>query len=1015
MLTKKAEEQPQEQPRQNKVQQQKTSNKGKNAVQTKMGKEPPIQAKHRGGYPTKEGQKGNIAARHHPVQRNQKSTGKPETDTGLKSLMGNQYGVDLSGYKEHQNSSFPGSMGALATIQGKNIHYAPGQFTEKNRKHELGHAIDNTIHGTPKGDTAINGQSVDTTREAAADKIMNTPLQRKSNNAEQEKEPSTTNTALQMQHSNQVAPASQLTGNFGVIQLKGVGGSKIAFEKRVAQQQQAVISAGMVLLKAAWKEARGLRKAEKKRIGKDMAAYDKAMTDGDQETINRLERENDRRNRPLLYQAKDVADAALQGHLDRINDLKSQIFHDEKSAGIFGQQHYLDALPANIQPAQQQQIGKAIGQIMRDQRMRALNQQTRALKQATTLADNNLQQDVQQNPKSGGLTQVYFDSITSQIPEEEDLLQSTTSFQDGTLSLANNEVTYQGVVIADLRKGLAAYAQSQGQPTASKPRQVYHKKGMEDVKTKDGSQKEYVKDSRGAMTRRYAYVEKNYYQMMEFFMVGHMTGRFQQYMMAGATSKPNVHKFTTQMIQNVPLVQPNAQAQMTDTQVAVAHQMYGSLSEQRGVSLTATPKIGVTYANTGGNFRTNDGFKLKIDLARVPEEVLFLNHYGEGGVSDMNLPDYSTLQSHKPNPYNYKYEESAAHARELFIEHISPEWVVEIEHHQKGGFKDRKGRKTIMKEEDHEDLLGAAKTALGGDAYEKGYEVTIGQKEEDEALQNDANYQKGKGTAKMVRTGYAKGVEVKQARGVTNSDVAFREVMTDNTIQDEMSPYHIGYMQGRTGQAIVKSIMELKMLLSAGLKLSDPSDINGSFSIFDDRDNLVIKRVFKAQMGQKKTSVTTIPFSELKNARIVYEKDEGNVDIVIEKKSGDYALVLSEQQAEIFKNHISHYLNKSSRLTTTKSTPKGDSYALCFDAKQLKISREYFTQMNMKRLKNSTIVLADISEVEFERQGAKVQVNIAHESGDYTISVTPDWAIQVRQLLIRSGVDPKNIGTVPEE
>ena len=35
------------------------------------------------------------------------------------------------------------------------------------------------------------------------------------------------------------------------------------------------------------------------------------------------------------------------------------------------------------------------------------------------------------------------------------------------------------------------------------------------------------------MTRRYAYVEKNYYQMMEFFMVGHMTGRFQQYMLAG--------------------------------------------------------------------------------------------------------------------------------------------------------------------------------------------------------------------------------------------------------------------------------------------------------------------------------------------------------------------------------------------------------------------------------------------------------------------------------------------------
>ena len=90
------------------------------------------------------------------------------------------------------------------------------------------------------------------------------------------------------------------------------------------------------------------------------------------------------------------------------------------------------------------------------------------------------------------------------------------------------------------------------------------------------------------------------------------------------------------MIKNVPKTQPNLKTKMTDTQVAVAHQMYGSLPEQRGVSLTSTPKVGVTYANTGGNFRTDDGFKLKIDLARVPKTVLFLNHYAEGGVSDMN-------------------------------------------------------------------------------------------------------------------------------------------------------------------------------------------------------------------------------------------------------------------------------------------------------------------------------------------------------------------------------------------
>ena len=97
--------------------------------------------------------------------------------TDLKAQMGAQHGVDLSGVKEISNSSFPTSVGALATIQGNRIDYAPGQFTTANRKHELGHAIDNAKNGTPRGDTLVNGQNVDTTRETAAQKIADTPLQ----------------------------------------------------------------------------------------------------------------------------------------------------------------------------------------------------------------------------------------------------------------------------------------------------------------------------------------------------------------------------------------------------------------------------------------------------------------------------------------------------------------------------------------------------------------------------------------------------------------------------------------------------------------------------------------------------------------------------------------------------------------------------------------------------------------------------------------------------------------------
>ncbi|OJJ19858.1 hypothetical protein BKI52_15365 [marine bacterium AO1-C] len=145
----------------------KTSSKQgqKSAIQAKQT---PIQAKQK-----------PVQAKQTPIQRNE-SKGVVQRNGGddLKERMSSQYKVDLSGYKEHPNSSFPASVGADATIQGNNIHYGPGKFTEQNRKHEFGHAIDNAKNGTPKGDKVINGKNIDTTREKAAEKIENTPVQK---------------------------------------------------------------------------------------------------------------------------------------------------------------------------------------------------------------------------------------------------------------------------------------------------------------------------------------------------------------------------------------------------------------------------------------------------------------------------------------------------------------------------------------------------------------------------------------------------------------------------------------------------------------------------------------------------------------------------------------------------------------------------------------------------------------------------------------------------------------------
>ena len=94
----------------------------------------------------------------------------------LATAMGAQHGVDTSGLVATHNSSFPWKLNAEATIQGNNIHFAPGMDTDHNIRHEVAHAIDNTLNGTPKGNQIINGHPIDTTRENAADRMAKVPL-----------------------------------------------------------------------------------------------------------------------------------------------------------------------------------------------------------------------------------------------------------------------------------------------------------------------------------------------------------------------------------------------------------------------------------------------------------------------------------------------------------------------------------------------------------------------------------------------------------------------------------------------------------------------------------------------------------------------------------------------------------------------------------------------------------------------------------------------------------------------
>ena len=112
----------------------------------------------------------HVAAKALPLQR-KAATGSSRFQQ-VAADMGRKYGVDTSGLKATHQSPFPAKLNAEATIQGNNIHFAPGKDTDYNIRHEVAHAIDNRLNGTPKGDQLVNGQKIDTTREKVVDRMV---------------------------------------------------------------------------------------------------------------------------------------------------------------------------------------------------------------------------------------------------------------------------------------------------------------------------------------------------------------------------------------------------------------------------------------------------------------------------------------------------------------------------------------------------------------------------------------------------------------------------------------------------------------------------------------------------------------------------------------------------------------------------------------------------------------------------------------------------------------------------
>ena len=151
------------------------------------------------------------------------------------------------------------------------------------------------------------------------------------------------------------------------------------------------------------------------------------------------------------------------------------------------------------------------------------------------------------------------------------------------------------------------------------------------------------------------------------------------------------------------------------------HQWTGSGTTQRGLSLTSTPRENAVYGNAGESFREATGVRIKIDLLKVPKNVVLLNHYASGGIKDKTAkvnPDLVTSS----DVYKTGYRASVIKNRELYLERLEADWIEDIDVHD--------GASNRPKKPDEQGKRGAALVAAvaanaGVADYIAGFEASV--------------------------------------------------------------------------------------------------------------------------------------------------------------------------------------------------------------------------------------------------------------------------------------------------
>jgi hypothetical protein len=278
-----------------------------------------------------------------------------------------------------------------------------------------------------------------------------------------------------------------------------------------------------------------------------------------------------------------------------------------------------------------------------------------------------------------------YAQLLDMLQREQGLLAATQPFAGGRLTLVERDPPVAGVKLIhytaaaiDAQPQVVGHLTYGAQTTfLARPANPALQRPLLGKRKGAAPSGDYVLDSRGTITRRYAYCEKNVWQFMDFLTRSRMEGRFQSLSRALGVAAPQL--FGASASKND--VQPGGARtpRLTVPQLGVLHQFKGSGNEQRGLSLASTAE-GTVLSNAGKSFGSGDGFLLKIDLARVPAGVLVLNHYATDGLrADLGGVNAG---AHGDGPgHGYNYEGSAAKNREIYLEHLEPDWIVETRWH----------------------------------------------------------------------------------------------------------------------------------------------------------------------------------------------------------------------------------------------------------------------------------------------------------------------------------------------